>query len=146
MTDQITDYMAQKLTHNQKRGLAAGRASNLEFHNDRRTADFVRERSAEELRSAQVWLAEAALERDDPEEWLREVLDAMGLLRSVEDPVEDIRTACYPHAGTPRGYEIHLRSYTKPCNMCDAVARAAQTQRMRKMGIEVEESGTWTIC
>ena len=146
MTDQLTNFVEKKLTHNQKRGLAAGRASNLEFHNDRRTADYVAERSPEQLQAAQRGLADMALVQEDPEAWLRDVLSALGLLRHVVPPAEGFRTACYPHAGTKRGYEIHLRSYTKPCNMCDAVARAAETERLRRMGVTMEESGAWTIC
>lgn len=148
MTDQISRHVASKLTHGQKRGKAAGRASNLEFHNDRRTMDITKSREPHELRSAQRALAELALEQPDAQEWLHDVLDALGLRYVVKDPLvakEEFRSACYPYAGTLRGYELHLRSYTKPCNMCDAVGRAAEAARLQRLGIEMEQSGTWTI-
>ena len=140
------DYTATKLTHLQKRGHAAAKGGDQEYHNDRRTLDAPKAREAGELRAAQLALAGMAVDQEHPAAWLGDVLDALGLRYRVEDrPV--VGEGCGEFQGTRRGYEMHLRSYTSPCNMCDAVARAAEASRLRRLGIntDVEGAGQWTV-
>lgn len=136
----------KKLTKLQKRGYEAGRGNNREFHNDRRTLDPPAPRDPQELQAAQLELARMALKQEQPEAWLRDVLDALGLRHVVQaKPV--VGEGCGEFRGTARGYEMHLRGYTTPCNMCDAVARAREAERLSRLGIthNVEGGGTWTV-
>ena len=141
MTDQITEYVARKLTGFQKRGST----SHYDMSNDKRGLQIpVHARSAEELKAAQRGLAEMALTQPEPEVWLRDVLEALGLLRQVTVKKEP-KEMCGIYQGTMRGYELHLRAYSRPCNMCDAVARSDENARLARLGIKYEESGTWAI-
>lgn len=83
MTDQLTAITQTKLTQGQKRGNLAGRHNNREFHNDRRVIDAPRPRAEAELAAAQMRLAELALDKDDPAQWLSDVLRALGLHRVI---------------------------------------------------------------
>lgn len=116
--NQLEQITANKLTHNQKRGYAPGKASNHEYHNDRRAVETTPARQPVQLRAAQLALAEMALEAEDPAAWLTEVLRALDLCRRM--PVEPLpqRTDCGSFRGTKRGYNIHLRGYTKVCDDC----------------------------
>jgi hypothetical protein len=116
--DQLERITATKLTHNQKRGYTPGKASNHEFHNDRRAVESTAPRPPAQLRNAQLVLAEIALEADDPTAWLTEVLVALDLCYVVSvEPLAE-RTDCGRFRGTKRGYNIHLRSYTRVCEDC----------------------------
>lgn len=78
----VEKYIATKMTSSEKRGYQRKRASR-EYHNDHRNMPPVSARSAQELRSAQVVLAGWALEQDEPQAWLGDVLSALGLHRKV---------------------------------------------------------------
>jgi hypothetical protein len=81
----LEDYTAQKLTQSQKRGYEPGKHSKKDMYKDRLRIMPVTPREPEELRLAQLKLAEIALAHPDlvspqeREDWLREVLNAMGL-------------------------------------------------------------------
>lgn len=83
MTDQLTAITEKKLTQSQKRGFAVAKHSNREYNNDRRNLDPVRPRPAAELRAAQTGLASLALSKENPAEWLSDVLSALGLHRVI---------------------------------------------------------------
>lgn len=81
--DQLEKITKTKLTQNQKRGLRPGASSGKEFMNDRRNMDPVRPRADAELAVAQRRLAELALSKENPAEWLSDVLRALGLHRVI---------------------------------------------------------------
>ena len=81
MTD-LAD-IPKKLTQSQKRGFGIAKHSNREFHNDRRVVDSPKPRAEAELAAAQQRLAELALSKDDPAQWLSDVLRALGLHRVI---------------------------------------------------------------
>lgn len=141
------EYTSKKLTPAQKRGHEAGKGSAREFHSDKRGQgmESVRPRTLDEIRAAQIRLADMALQQDTPQEWLTDVLEALGLRKRVTASAEVTGNACGPLAGTQRGYEQHLRAYSRPCNMCDASARAAETARLSRLGITMKETGQWKV-
>ena len=143
MTDDFTDYISHKLTQNQKRGYGPAKASTREMHNDRRVIDPPKERGEEELRAARLFLAGLAVDQSDPQPWLAEVLDAMGLL-DISDRRRDEEQSCWPHGGTARGYNQHLKTYTRPCASCARVHEEDLTGRMRSLGIDIEGGSAWT--
>jgi hypothetical protein len=83
MTDQLTRITQTKLTQSQKRGFAVAKHSSREYNNDRRNLDPVQPRAEAELRAAQHNLASLALDKDEPAEWLTDVLSALGLHRVI---------------------------------------------------------------
>jgi DNA-binding TFAR19-related protein (PDSD5 family) len=83
MTEQLEQITRNKLTQGQKRGMVPGRWSQRDYVNDRRNMEPVKPRSAAELRTAQSRLSELALDKDDPAEWLSDVLSALGLHRVI---------------------------------------------------------------
>lgn len=139
--------MSKKLTASQKRGHTAGTKPAREFHHDKRGQGMepVRPRTLDEIRAAQVRLADMALCTDTPQEWLRDVLEALGLRKRVETEADVPGEGCGPLAGTQQGYEQHLRAYGRPCNMCDAKARADEATRLARMGITMKETGQWKV-
>lgn len=143
MTAEITEYLATKLTKNDKRGGARDRN---ELHSDTRVMDAPLMRDAASLRSAQLKLAELALEQPDAQEWLTDVLAALGLRRLVKETKgEAEELPCSPHTGTLRGYNAHLRGYTSPCTECKNVAGAAELRRLEAMGLSMNGDGTWKL-
>lgn len=147
MTDQITEYVAKKLTKNQKR--SGGGSNSSEMQNDRRHLDTVAVRPPEVLRAAQRHLASLALEHPDladdaaREVWLEDVLASLDLLRRITTP--ESREACFPHTGTVRGYNIHLRGYTVPCMKCKNVWDAIESERLAALGLVVEKEQRWLM-
>lgn len=142
--DEITDFIAKKLTHNQKRGFAAAKSSSHEMHNDRRVIDPPKERGEEELRRAQLFLAGLALElpADQRETWLREVLEFMGLT-DIRVRKSDEGQACWPYNGTPRGYAVHLNTYTRPCGACARIHQEALNAELSALGVETRGDPRW---
>jgi len=147
--DEFTDYVAAKLTHNQKRGYAPAKASPREMHNDRRVIEPAKERSRAELRSAQLALAALALEHpglvndSQRERWLAEVLEMMGL-QEIGERSKDEGQSCWPYNGTRRGYNMHLRTYTRPCSACDDAHRTDLDAEMSALGITNGGDVKWT--
>jgi hypothetical protein len=82
LTD-LADIASRKLTQSQKRGFAVAKHSNREFHNDRRVVDAPKPRTQAELVAAQRGLASLALAKEEPAEWLSDVLRALGLHRVI---------------------------------------------------------------
>ena len=137
----LEEWARKKLTKQDKRGITPGTASSKKYYADKRSVEYTRrDWTEDEVRNAQVVLAEMALEMDEPEVWLREVLQTLGLL----NPVQTGYDVCGVYAGSRRGLDLHLRVYSRPCNMCDEVRRKAETERLRLMGLK-EESEKWTI-
>ena len=138
----IDQYTAKKLTHNQKRGFGPGKSSSMELHNDRRAVDAPKPRLAAELVRAQLALAELALDADDPQEWLTDVLEAMGLRQRIDTSPPPEYAECGIYEGTKRGYNIHLRGYTKLCEACGAWGLQ---QTLAEAGVDMEEAEEWII-
>lgn len=123
--------MSGKWTPGQKRtGGVAGVARSVEI-----VADVFQElksgaippRSGEEIRLAAGWFAHGAVQcGEDPALYL----GMMGLDRAGLDEDKAHREPCWPYAGTLRGYNIHLRSYTRCCGACAGI-RDEMTGRVR---------------
>jgi hypothetical protein len=80
MTDQLVKIVQTKMTQKEKRGDAR---NSREYMNDRRNLEPVRVRAEAELAVAQSRLAELALDKENPAEWLSDVLSALGLHRVI---------------------------------------------------------------
>jgi len=140
----LEEWSRNKLTKQDKRGIIPGTSSAKEYYADKRGIEHTRrDWTEDEVRNAQVVLAEMALEMDEPEVWLREVLQTLGLFSRA--PVQQTGyDVCGVYAGSKRGLDQHLRTYSRPCNMCDEVRRKAEAERLHLMGLK-EESEKWTI-
>jgi hypothetical protein len=77
--EEFEQYTAKKLTQMQKRGLPAGKGAKREHTLDRPSIEAVKPRPLEELQQVQMSFAGMALEHEDPEAWLADVLEALGL-------------------------------------------------------------------
>lgn len=146
MSDEIAEYLAKKTSKNDKRG---GVRNSQDLHNDQRVLDAPSTRPVEQLRQVQHNLAVMALEHpalgvEEREAWLEEVLEALGLRRKLTAPDKVAQLPCFPHTGTRRGYNMHLRGYTAACTECKNVAEDVERQRLRTMGI-IREDATWQI-
>ncbi len=91
-------------------------------------------RTEEEIRRARIGLATLALGTPSPAEWLGDVLPAMGLDDAGREEARRFREACYPHAGTRRGYILHLSTYTRMCDLCQPVQDAERARPRRHEG------------
>lgn len=145
--DEITEYVATKLTQGQKRGYEPAKASNREFHNDRRTLDAPALRAPQEVHAAQLQLAALALEKPDSAQWLADVLEALGIREFVQGVARTRRPGdCAGHRGTLRGYNIHLRNYTSPCTPCANARHRELLASMVRLGVLSEAGGEkWTL-
>lgn len=147
MSDEIEEYFSKKLGKNDKRG---GVRNSQDLHNDQRLLDMSATRTPAQLQHAQLQLAALALEHpdlmwsDEREAWLTEVLEALGLRRTIHGLRPQDALPCAPFTGTMRGYNIHLRGYTAPCTKCKNVSVEAENQRLRELGIETEDE-KWTL-
>lgn len=146
MSQEITDYLAKKLTSTQKRGenLKTEERGQIDVGN-REIVAVIRTRSNEELANAQINLAGMALEHPDlttdeeREAWLREVLEYLALDAPIQRKKKKLLpVACWPYTGTERGYNVHLRTYTTPCVVCTREHDRITTERHKKMGIDHE--------
>lgn len=149
MSDLFTRFIADKLTQSQKRGYAPAKASTREMHNDRRVIDAPRGRTLDELRCAREQLAVLALDHPDldtdeqRERWLFEVLEMMGLLE-IQERRKDEGQACWPYNGTVRGYDQHLRTYTRTCGDCESAHQVDLAGRLSALGITDGGDVKWT--
>lgn len=98
---------------------------------DKRSVESVPVRTQAEIHAARVRLAEVALTTPEPAEWLRDVLEAMGLDLRGWAEARQWAEPCYPYGGTRRGYIIHLGTYTRMCDLCKPV-RVAELARPRR--------------
>lgn len=143
MTDQITQYVATKLSKEAKRG---GTKDRNDLHGDKRLMDAVASRTAEELHRAQLKLAEMAMEQPDSQQWLSDVLEVLDLRKKLSgQPLPDKDLPCSPHTGTMRGYNMHLRGYTAACTECKNVAAEEERGRMAALGLTLNGDGLWTL-
>lgn len=127
----LDEYTRNKLTKQQKRPHEAGIADAIDLYADQRVTPVTRFRDPQMLRTAQSTLAVMAVE-DRPEEaqaWLSDVLEALDLKRTIKVR-RTLPEACGEARGTLRGYNTHLRLYTRLCAPCEAFRQehlAAQT-------------------
>lgn len=134
MADQITRFVAEKLTKSQKRATKPTIAEAIDIFADQSMGP-TEPRNAEELRNAQLNLAEMALHKEDPEEWLRDVLDSLGLRAEVIELDKAKKEPCWPFAGTKRGYNLHLRTYSHCCALCQDVRDAERKAKTASLGL-----------
>lgn len=146
MSQEITDYLAKKLTSTQKRGenLAVEDRGQIDVGN-REILGITRLRSNEELSNAQINLAGIAVEHPDlttdeeREAWLREVLEYLALDQPIHRKKKKLLpVACWPYTGTERGYNVHLRTYTTPCSVCVREHGRITAEKHKQMGIDHE--------
>lgn len=135
MTDQITRHIAGRLTKEQKRNAKQTIADAIDIFSDQRLPPVV-PRSAQEIHKAQVNLAALALQQEEPEKWLSEVLDALGLRQEAVEQERARQAPCWPFAGTLRGYNIHLRSYTDCCVPCERIRREYLDAPLVRLGLD----------
>lgn len=136
MTEQITQHIATKLTKAQKRSTKPTIAEAIDIFADQ-SLPPVQPRSAPELLNAQLKLAEIALEQETtaPETWLRDVLDALGLRHEVIELSRARKEPCWPYAGTKRGVNLHLRTYTHFCATCLVTRQEELAAKTARFGL-----------
>ena len=131
----IENYTATKLTKSQKRATKPTIAEAIDVFADQ-SLPPVQPRRPEELRQAQLNLADMALEKATPAEWLTDVLDALGLRQEVIAREEARKEPCWPYAGTKRGVGLHLRTYTHCCSMCAAKRQEGLAAKRARLGLD----------
>jgi hypothetical protein len=133
-----TEYTANKWTKRQKRRGNAGIADAIDLYADQRVTPVAHLQDPQKLRTVQSTLAVMAVE-DRPEiaaEWLSEALGALGLDYRIDVPRVEVKPeACGDHYGTLRGYNTHLRLYTKLCEPCEAFRQEHLAAEMARRGV-----------
>lgn len=144
--EEITDFLAKKLTSSQKRGenIKVEERGQIDVGN-REILAISHPRSPAELANAQIRLAALALEHPDlttdeeREAWLKDVLEYLGLDHKItRKHKKQAPLACAPYTGSERGYNVHLRTYTTPCIMCFREHKKMTEEHHRSMGIDHE--------
>lgn len=133
-----TDYTAHKWTKNQKRRGDAGISDAIDLYADQRVTPVTRFRDPQMLRTAQSTLAVMAVEDrpENAEAWLSEVLEALGLRQEIRVKRRKVLPeACGDARGTLRGYNTHLRLYTKLCAPCAAFRQEHLAAEMARRGV-----------
>jgi hypothetical protein len=134
-TDQITQHVATKLTKSQKRSTKATIAEAIDIFADQSVGP-TKPRSKTELLNAQLNLADMALEKADPQEWLSDVLDALGLRQEIIERDKARREPCWPYAGTRRGVSLHLRTYSHFCPACASTRQEHLAAKRALLGLD----------
>lgn len=142
---QITDFVETKLTSAQKRGDVRVQDRGQIDVGNREILSITRPRSNAELADAQLNLAGLAAEHPDlktdeeREAWLRDVLEYLGLEKPIARKQKKLLPlACWPYTGTERGYNVHLRTYTDPCVVCQQKHDFLMSEKFKAMGIDHE--------
>lgn len=139
--------MSVKLTEGQKRGRAPGERGVAVNHGiqDRRSTQVLGVRPPEQLYEVQLKLAQIALDEGKDEAWLSDVLEYLGLDRVMLARSPKRSRICFPYSGLARGYNIHLRSYTKPCEDCARFHSTELSAAQTALGIVTGGDPTWQI-
>lgn len=129
--------MTERLTREQKRFTKPTIVAAMDVHSDQYMAP-VPLRNLADLRKAQINLADIALGQPDPETWLREALDALGLHEELWDREREEHLACWPYTGTSRGLNTHFRTSTRVCVSCAVVRQERYAARMAELHLDPE--------
>jgi hypothetical protein len=126
----------------------------------------------EEIRAAQLRLADEALTKKDPRKWLAEMLDILGLLPTDQRRVgryrtnisstkrrnvpivetDDVTTTDLERGtsrivdtqghGTIEGYQMHIKRYERPCGDCLATKKFYDEYDALERGITLHDNHT----
>lgn len=136
----LDSFTSAKWTRRQKRAECTDSAS-LHIHADQRVDSSLLHDDPATQRAVQSTLAVLALDTGDPVSWLRDTLDALDLRRTIAVPDKD--RVCGVYSGTIRGYNTHLRFYTRFCGPCEAFRQEALAAKTALRGIEEGADIKW---
>lgn len=97
-------------------------------------------RPAHETRAAAAFFAFLVIGNGYGREEVEETLSILGLDREALEMVKERQEPCWPYGGTSRGLNIHLKSYTYPCEPCKLVRDERRASCARRL--EISHEGT----